>query len=347
MKYEKLELEELPPKQNAVSEVSELSYVKAIGDQDIAANAAIELSKIVVGGVAVSAKLTLSTEDGIIAAAGQDTFILLRNVLTEDDLEDDECLEECMNDLRELAQQYGTVQNVCLDAVTSATDGDNVVRIVFSTADEAKGAKSGFDGMVVGGLTVSAMLPSHSDGTEQGENEEILKPNIEDENKPLYSCGRIISERFAECMRVPKVVTSVGPRPYATLAADESVKPLLVEMLGELMRLQERAADGKNAKARRRLVLGLREVARGIRSRKMKLVVLANNLDGYGAIDEKVQTIIDSAYAENVPIFYEFSKRALGKALGKSIKIGVAGVQNSDGADQQFKKLMKIASLMV
>mgnify|MGYP006328857003 FL=1 len=42
MKYEKLELEEFPPKQklrmlqNAVSEVSELSYVKAIGDQDIA-----------------------------------------------------------------------------------------------------------------------------------------------------------------------------------------------------------------------------------------------------------------------------------------------------------------------
>jgi hypothetical protein len=42
MKYEKLELEEFPPKhklhmlQNAVSKVSELLYVKAIGDQDIA-----------------------------------------------------------------------------------------------------------------------------------------------------------------------------------------------------------------------------------------------------------------------------------------------------------------------
>jgi hypothetical protein len=42
MKYEKLELEDFPPKQklcliqNAVGEVTELAYVKQIGDQDIA-----------------------------------------------------------------------------------------------------------------------------------------------------------------------------------------------------------------------------------------------------------------------------------------------------------------------
>jgi hypothetical protein len=42
MKYEKLELEEFPPKQklrllqNAVGDVAELSYIKQIGDQDVA-----------------------------------------------------------------------------------------------------------------------------------------------------------------------------------------------------------------------------------------------------------------------------------------------------------------------
>ena len=39
------------------------------------------------------------------------------------------------------------------------------------------------------------------------------------------------------------------------------------------MRLQKRAIDDKNAKARRRLVMGFREVARGVRARKVKLVV--------------------------------------------------------------------------
>jgi hypothetical protein len=42
MKYERLELEDFPPKQklrmlqNAVGDVTELTYVKQIGDQDIA-----------------------------------------------------------------------------------------------------------------------------------------------------------------------------------------------------------------------------------------------------------------------------------------------------------------------
>lgn len=54
---------------------------------------------------------------------------------------------------------------------------------------------------------------------------------------------------------------------------DDTAKPLIIEMLGELMRLQKRAIDDKNAKARRRLVMGFREVARGVRARKVKLVV--------------------------------------------------------------------------
>ena len=66
------------------------------------------------------------------------------------------------------------------------------------------------------------------------------------------------------------------PRAYASKIADERALPTLVEMLGELMRLQERSKDDKNARARRRLVMGLREVARGIRSHKVKMVVMAS-----------------------------------------------------------------------
>jgi selenocysteine insertion sequence-binding protein 2 len=50
------------------------------------------------------------------------------------------------------------------------------------------------------------------------------------------------------------------------------------------------------------------------------MVVMANNLDQYGVIDEKLQEIIDLANSNDVPIFYEFTKRSLGKALGKNVK---------------------------
>jgi hypothetical protein len=56
----------------------------------------------------------------------------------------------------------------------------------------------------------------------------------------------------------------------------ESVKTLLIEMLGELMRLQQRAMEEKNSKAKRHIVMGLREVARGLHSPTGKMVVMAN-----------------------------------------------------------------------
>ena len=88
--------------------------------------------------------------------------------------------------------------------------------------------------------------------------------------------------------------------------------------------------------------MGLREVARGIRAHKVKMVVMANNLDQYGAIDAKLQEILDLARAEELPVVFELNKRKLGKALGKSIKVSVVGIQNADGAHEQFKKLKKM-----
>jgi len=60
------------------------------------------------------------------------------------------------------------------------------------------------------------------------------------------------------------------------------------------------------------------------------------------AIDEKLQEIIDLARAEGIPLFFEFTKRSLGKALGKTIKVAVVGIQNADGAHREFKELTAI-----
>ena len=91
--------------------------------------------------------------------------------------------------------------------------------------------------------------------------------------------------------------------------------------------------------------MGLREVARGIRAHKVKMVVMANNLDEYGAIDSKLQEILDLAHAEDVPVIFELNKRKIGKAVGKSIKVSVVGIQNVSGAEQQFKQLKRMAGV--
>merc|ERR1719464_440760 len=195
---------------------------------------------------------------------------------------------------------------------------------------------------MIGGQILNAVLPGRESEEPINTKTEIFESS--GDKSPLYSGDKLIPERFAEMKRVPKIPNASGPRNYASTNEDERVKPLLTEMLGELMRLQKRAVEDKNAKARRRLVMGLREVARGIRAHKVKMVVMANNLDQYGVIDKKLKEIIDLARSEGVPLFFEFTKRTLGKAIGKSIKIAVVGIQNADGAHPQFKKLNAIAS---
>lgn len=301
--------------------------------KDTATRASDSLSKMVFGGNQVDAKVL--NEGGDI----NDSTIYLENVLTDDDLSDEDCLEESLCDLKELAGKFGTVKTISLFQ-------ERKVAVCFSSKEEASAASNGFNGMVIGGQTVQANMAGGSKS-----NGMTTTPKAETP-KPLYSGDKIISERFAICKRAPKLVNSANPRHYAIppYSPDQAdlVKELLCKMLAELMRLQKRAAENEklNNKARRRLVMGLREVPRGIKSHKVKMVVMANNLDDYGAIDEKLQLIIELCKAEGVPIFFDFSKRALGRAIGKTLKMAVIGVQNADGANQEFKKLNKLAGVM-
>jgi selenocysteine insertion sequence-binding protein 2 len=375
------DIQELAGRHGQVSAVAAQDskvVITYVGGLSVAQSAVKELDGMLLGGMTVKARIVADGEPNSSSRREnsiEDTDCLyLKNFLTEDDLEDKDCLEESLNDVRNLASKYGEVVNV--DVVEK--DGRRLVRVILysDTAHVAQEAAAEFDGMVIGGQIVSAATTlstvdaisetnkdapysiggKQDDGSATDSAGEKRKPlETEEANalkkartdkQPLYSGDKIIPERFAECKRVPKIPNVAGPREYAKLVNDELVRPLLQEMLGELMRLQKRATEDKNAKARRRLVMGLREVARGIRAHKVKMVVIANNLDEYGAIDDKLQEIIDLARSEDVPLFFEFTKRSLGKAVGKSIKVAVVGIQNADGAHQPFKKLQSIAVKM-
>ncbi len=324
------------------------------GNRAVAEISANALNGMTLGGVTVTAHVASPP-----ATRDESHYVFLHNILTEDDIEDEDCLQESLNDIRTIASKHGRVEEL---KVIVDEEGKSLVQIAYlvGAADAVKAALVEFDGMVVGGLIVAATSravakPEKHDEIEEVENgtpkrrtdsdeETLSKKARTDDASPLYSGDKLIPERFAEAKRVPKIPNAPGPREYAKQMNDEQVKPLLTEMLGELMRLQKRAVEENNTKAKRRLVMGLREVARGIRSHKVKMVIMANNLDEYGAIDTKLQEIIDLAHNEEVPLFFEFTKRTLGKALGKSIKIAVVGIQNAEGAHQPFKKLVSLAS---
>ena len=303
---------------------------------DVAQAAACNLNGCVIGGRAIHA-------EELQRKSTQSHQIMLFNLLTESDYEDEECLSETKADIADIAGRFGRVIRIEVDLRRQA------IMLEFrEDISVVEAAVEKFNGMVIGGQSVSAFHTAKGESIPIGGVELHEFPDEENVAKialqPMFSGDKLIPERFAEMKRAPKIQRRSDPRPYATLVNDESAKPLLIEMLSELMRLQKRAVLEQNTKAKRRLVMGLREVARGIRSRKVKIVVMANNLDQYGAIDEKLQEIINMAKDERVPIFYELNKRNLGKAIGKTIKVGVIGVQAADGAEQQLKKLLSLAT---
>jgi ribosomal protein L7Ae-like RNA K-turn-binding protein len=322
-------------------------HVEIEANQSLGLSLAQQLDEIMIGGQKVSVSLKAGETMGDPKSVSG--FVLLRNVLTEDDIDDEDCLQESKDDIASLAGRFGTLVKLEVNIQ------DATVKLEYAGgATVAETAAREFNEMVIGGQTVSAstfakdgaileqaniMVTGNSDPRVEVDDKKSAEP----EPEQLYSGDKLISERFAEMKRAPKVANMGTPRKYASLVDDAEVKPLLIEMLGELMRLQKRAVEEKNAKAKRRLVMGLREVARGIRSHKVKMVVMANNLDEYGALDEKLQEILDLSSQEGVPVFYEFNKRKLGHTIGKNIKIAVVGIQSVEGTHQQFKKLTSIA----
>jgi len=267
-------------------------------------------------------------------------MIKLENFFVEDDIEDPECMQETLCDIRELSAELGQVKSI------HSNMEHRFVYIEYKGGKkEAVLAAKSFEGRVLGGQEIFATSYAQEENYNNNSSIDEFSNGIAN-HEPMKSGNKIIPERYAECKRVPKSPNVGIPRSYVTQFPkydDEVVVPLLNDLLGTLMRLQLRSRDDLNAKARRRIVMGLRETARGIRAGKIKMVVMAFNLDEYDALDDKGKEILHLTKNADVPIFFNLNKRKLGRALGKSIKVSIVGILRADGADEPFKKLKKLS----
>jgi len=301
-------------------------YIEYDGGIGVAETATAQLNGKLLGGETVLAVLMRNV-------------VRLENLITDDDIEDEECMEETQSDIKLLAEKFGKVKSIRISN-TSRT-----LFVEYDSGTDVITAASNLDGHVLGGQQIQASALTHnaSSSTNGKSSSDEANEEKKDEPVPVMSGNKKLPERFAECKRVPKVPNSGEVRPYAEpKTGNEDVVKLLKELLGNLITLQNRMKDDPNARSKRRLVMGLREVARGIRAGKMKMIVMAYNVDDYNALDEKLEEILKLAKEAELPIFFDLNKRKLGKAIGKTIKISVIGVQNADGAQEQFKKLKKV-----
>lgn len=185
---------------------------------------------------------------------------------------------------------------------------------------------------------------------------QVAPPTVTGEAKPSGPSKWRVPPKYAEAMAAPKLRgPRVGwgggedeegpaavppPRPDACMCTPD-MEELIKGLLKTLIYYQERIRqkDVNQAKKTRRMVFGLREVARGLRSGNIKLVVIAPDLERTPALDMEVDEIVTNGKDKGIPVLFGLSGRRLGRYLGKTVRVTVVGILNADGANEAFREL--------
>lgn len=183
--------------------------------------------------------------------------------------------------------------------------------------------------------------------------------DIETEMEPNVDCSASTSESSKNLSDATSVVsihqqTSNLPkihsrrfREYCSQVLSKEVDSCVTELLKELVRFQDRLylKDPVKAKTKRRLVMGLREVLKHLKLKKLKCIIISPNcekIQSKGGLDDTLQTIISCAIEQNVPFVFALNRKALGRCVNKAVPVSVVGIFSYDGAQDHFHKLYEL-----
>ncbi|KAJ3603491.1 hypothetical protein NHX12_028236 [Muraenolepis orangiensis] len=138
-------------------------------------------------------------------------------------------------------------------------------------------------------------------------------------------------------------------RDYCSQVLSKDVDECVSALLKELVRFQDRLyqKDPMKARMKKRLVMGLREVLKHLKLRKVKCVVISPNcerIQSKGGLDEALHTIIDTCREQGVPFVFALSRKALGRCVSKAVPVSLVGIFNYDGAQDFYHKMIELSS---
>ncbi|TNN44078.1 Selenocysteine insertion sequence-binding protein 2 [Liparis tanakae] len=172
------------------------------------------------------------------------------------------------------------------------------------------------------------------EGVEEAEKDEIVEPQPTSPVLCPVSRPKIHSRKF---------------RDYCSQKLSKDVDECVTALLKELVRFQDRLyqKDPMKARMKRRIVMGLREVLKHLKLRKVKCVVISPNcerIQSKGGLDEALYTIIDTCREQGVPFVFALSRKALGRCVNKAVPVSLVGIFNYDGAQDFYHKMIELSS---
>jgi len=136
-------------------------------------------------------------------------------------------------------------------------------------------------------------------------------------------------------------------RPYCSHLLSPEVNTTISSLMSDLIRFQDKqyAKDPDKAKAKRRYVVGLREVAKFLKVKKIKAIILAPDIEKVeteGGLDDAVMKLLADSASLEVPTFFGLNRYKLGKLCLKKVPISCIGILNYQGSDENFKSLVTL-----
>ncbi|NXE90684.1 SEBP2 protein, partial [Menura novaehollandiae] len=158
--------------------------------------------------------------------------------------------------------------------------------------------------------------------------------------------GSITSKQLTTSL--PKI-HSRNFRDYCSQVLSKEVDSCVTDLLKELVRFQDRLyqKDPVKAKIKRRLVMGLREVLKHLKLKKLKCVIISPNcekIQSKGGLDETLHNIIDCACEQNIPFVFALNRKALGRCVNKAVPVSVVGIFSYDGAQDHFHRMVQLTT---
>ena len=135
-------------------------------------------------------------------------------------------------------------------------------------------------------------------------------------------------------------------RPYCTHLLAPEVNTAISSLMSDLIRFQDKqyAKDPDKAKAKRRYVVGLREVAKFLKVKKIKAIIFAPDIEKVeteGGLDDAVGKLLSDSVSMEVPTFFGLNRYKLGKLCLKKVPISCIGILNYQGSDVSiFRKIV-------
>lgn len=134
-------------------------------------------------------------------------------------------------------------------------------------------------------------------------------------------------------------------REYCTNTLTKGLNDALEEFLREITRLQRRfhEKNPNKSKYKRRYYSGLKEVRKHVELKKLKLVIIAPDIEKVeleDGLDDQVDKLVDTCRKQNVVFCFGLRRRKLGYYTHGNGFVGCIGIANYGGIELLFKNVL-------